>query len=286
MDNIQQDHKAAITRYYMTLNVDKALKKQLVNSVHPMYTSVLCTPLMGFTNVPSLTIVQHLYQNYGCASPVMLAEADNKLCNEFDPSLPIEVLLTCIDAIQDLASASNNTYTDAQLINIAYNLIFSTGVHNDACKEWLQLMPGARTWATFKPHFTEAHCLLHKMQTLAVRAGYTANNLYVEEVQGTAAEALAQLAEATSSDRSAVADLTAANSNLMEQVANMSTQLTNKDTENAALSVSIENLNLTLQQLTSARITTTSTPGVPGATGVTGARKPRKKQGGVNISYC
>eukprot|EP00957_Ditylum_brightwellii_P027426 2073288-Ditylum_brightwellii.AAC.1 len=65
----------------------------------------------------------------------------------------------------------------------------------------------------------------------------------------------------------------------MDRVANLSTQLTNKDTEIAALCVSIENLNIILQQLTSARITTTSTPGV------TGARKPRKKRGGVNISY-
>eukprot|EP00957_Ditylum_brightwellii_P086587 6587883-Ditylum_brightwellii.AAC.1 len=54
MDNIQQDHKAAITHYYITLNMDNALKKQLVDSVHPMYTSSLHAPLMGFTNVSSL----------------------------------------------------------------------------------------------------------------------------------------------------------------------------------------------------------------------------------------
>eukprot|EP00957_Ditylum_brightwellii_P084603 6433607-Ditylum_brightwellii.AAC.1 len=134
-----------------------------------MYTSALCAPLMGFTTVSSLVIVQHLYQNYGCISPAMLAEADNKLRNKFNPSLLIKVLFTCIDAMQDLAPAGNNACTDTQLINIAYNLIFSTGAHNDACKEWLRLTPGTRTWATFKPHFTEVHHLLHKMQTSAAR---------------------------------------------------------------------------------------------------------------------
>eukprot|EP00957_Ditylum_brightwellii_P184645 14062886-Ditylum_brightwellii.AAC.2 len=59
MDNIQQDHKAAITCCYTALNVNKALKKQIVNSVHPMYISALHAPLMGFTNISNLVIVQH-----------------------------------------------------------------------------------------------------------------------------------------------------------------------------------------------------------------------------------
>eukprot|EP00957_Ditylum_brightwellii_P155627 11846311-Ditylum_brightwellii.AAC.1 len=181
MDNIQHNHKAAITCYYMALKVDKELKKQIVDSVHPMYTSAICAPLMGFTNISSFVIVQHLYQNYSCVSPTMLEEVDNKLCNKFNPSFAIKVLFTRIDAIHGLAPAGNNAYMNAQLTNKAYNLIFSTGIHNDACKKWLQIMPGTRTWATFKTHFTEAHCLLHQMQTSAAKVGYTANNIYMEE---------------------------------------------------------------------------------------------------------
>eukprot|EP00957_Ditylum_brightwellii_P009918 748323-Ditylum_brightwellii.AAC.2 len=64
MDAIRQNHKAAITRYYTALNVNKTLKKQLTKAVHPMYTSALQVPLMGFTNVSAVAIIQHLYHNY------------------------------------------------------------------------------------------------------------------------------------------------------------------------------------------------------------------------------
>eukprot|EP00957_Ditylum_brightwellii_P190528 14502531-Ditylum_brightwellii.AAC.1 len=75
-----------------------------------------------------------------------------------------------MDKVQDLVTAGENTYTNAQLTIIVYDLIFSTGIHNNACKEWLCLLPVNCIWATFKPHFTEAHKLLHEMQTSAARA--------------------------------------------------------------------------------------------------------------------
>eukprot|EP00957_Ditylum_brightwellii_P119916 9150841-Ditylum_brightwellii.AAC.1 len=76
MDAICQDHKAAITRYYTALNVDKTLKKQLTKAVHSIYTSALQVPLMGFTNISTVTIIQHLYQKYGRVTPAMMANAD------------------------------------------------------------------------------------------------------------------------------------------------------------------------------------------------------------------
>eukprot|EP00957_Ditylum_brightwellii_P128282 9784501-Ditylum_brightwellii.AAC.1 len=129
-----------------------------------------------------------------------------------------------MDKVQDLTTAGENTYSDVQLTNIAYNLIFSTGVHNEACKEWIYLTPAGQTWAAFKPHFTAVHQLLHRMQTLAAMARCTANNVYEEQVHKQTAEALSQLADATSSDRATVADLASTHTQLMEQVANYTTK--------------------------------------------------------------
>eukprot|EP00957_Ditylum_brightwellii_P106920 8156970-Ditylum_brightwellii.AAC.1 len=119
-----------------------------------------------------------------------------------------------MDEVQDLATAGENAYSDVQLTNIAYNLIFSTGVHNDACKEWIRLTAAGQTRAAFKPHFTAAHQMLHKIQTSAARVGYTANYIYKDQVNKQTAEALAKLAEATSSDRATVADLASTNTQL------------------------------------------------------------------------
>eukprot|EP00957_Ditylum_brightwellii_P170423 12972959-Ditylum_brightwellii.AAC.2 len=79
MDNIHQDHKAAITPYYTTLNVDKTLKKQLVKTIHPIYMSALRQPLLGLTNIACLQVIQHLDNQYGRVSPAMLYQADAKL---------------------------------------------------------------------------------------------------------------------------------------------------------------------------------------------------------------
>eukprot|EP00957_Ditylum_brightwellii_P137794 10504758-Ditylum_brightwellii.AAC.1 len=45
------------------------------------------------------------------------------------------------DVAQDLCTAGHNPYSDVQLINIGFDLIFRTAVHNDACKEWLRRPP-------------------------------------------------------------------------------------------------------------------------------------------------
>eukprot|EP00957_Ditylum_brightwellii_P074956 5696229-Ditylum_brightwellii.AAC.1 len=94
-----------------------------------------------------------------------MANADARIREKFDPTFPIEVLFTPMDEVQDLATAGENAYSDAQLTNIAYDLIFSTGVHNDTCKEWICLTPAGQTWEALKHHFAEAHRMLHKMQT-------------------------------------------------------------------------------------------------------------------------
>eukprot|EP00957_Ditylum_brightwellii_P068737 5217591-Ditylum_brightwellii.AAC.1 len=92
MDIIRQDHKAAITRYYTALN-----------------------PLLGPINIASLQVNQYLYHQNGRVSPAMLRQADTKLCKKFDPLLLIEVLFARMDEVQDLATAGEIAYTNAQM---------------------------------------------------------------------------------------------------------------------------------------------------------------------------
>eukprot|EP00957_Ditylum_brightwellii_P029647 2240549-Ditylum_brightwellii.AAC.1 len=57
MDTIHQDHKVAIMRYYIALNVDKTLEKHMTGSIHPMYVSALQQPLLGLTNITCLQVI-------------------------------------------------------------------------------------------------------------------------------------------------------------------------------------------------------------------------------------
>eukprot|EP00957_Ditylum_brightwellii_P204388 15339013-Ditylum_brightwellii.AAC.1 len=80
IDTIRQDYKVAITRYYTGHNVDKALKKQMVETINPMYISALRQPLLGLKNAACLQVMQHQYQHYGRVSPTMLQSDMQKYC--------------------------------------------------------------------------------------------------------------------------------------------------------------------------------------------------------------
>eukprot|EP00957_Ditylum_brightwellii_P101884 7765486-Ditylum_brightwellii.AAC.1 len=127
--------------------------------------------------------------------------------------------------------AANMLFTKNQLITKAFNLIFVTGVHNDACKEWRRRSTANKTWINFRTHFTYAHEELMELQEAAQQAGYTANMNESANVQEQMIKALSQLYAATEEDRSTISNLSNTNTQLMECVANLTTKLNAKDEE-------------------------------------------------------
>ena len=57
----------------------------------------------------------------------------------YDPTLPIENLFDQIEITKDLVQAANAPYAEAQLLNIAYNLVFQSSVFPETCREWRRL---------------------------------------------------------------------------------------------------------------------------------------------------
>eukprot|EP00957_Ditylum_brightwellii_P004651 354024-Ditylum_brightwellii.AAC.1 len=133
-----------------------------------------------------------------------------------------------------------------QLVTKAYDLIFKTGIHNNACKEWIRKVAADKTYPNLQLHFIRAHRELHQLQTAACQAGYSVNIAEVEEqddeVRHRTVEALANLAEATTTDRTAVANLLESNTELAFQVVNMAKQLKEKDTQMNNMPKSIDKL--------------------------------------------
>eukprot|EP00957_Ditylum_brightwellii_P162791 12396775-Ditylum_brightwellii.AAC.1 len=63
-----------------------------------------------------------------------------------------------------------------------YNLIYKTGMHTNACKEWNYRAMARKTYAQLQEHFTTAHHKLHQLQIAARQLEYMANNAkYVEQ---------------------------------------------------------------------------------------------------------
>jgi hypothetical protein len=94
------------------------------------------------------------------------------------------------------------------IVNVAYNLVFNTGLFPDACRSWQSRASAAKTWAQFKIDFATAHREFRLTNQTAGRD---------DSMQETA-EAIAQLATATASDLGTVATLTTTNVKLANQL--------------------------------------------------------------------
>eukprot|EP00957_Ditylum_brightwellii_P087141 6631804-Ditylum_brightwellii.AAC.1 len=83
-----------------------------------------------------LDILQHLYAIYGKITPSKLEENVRAMKKDYDATLPIKHLAKQIETAVTVAGNVNQPYTAAQVLSIAYNLVFKTGVCKDAYKAW------------------------------------------------------------------------------------------------------------------------------------------------------
>eukprot|EP00957_Ditylum_brightwellii_P190777 14523618-Ditylum_brightwellii.AAC.1 len=126
MEALQMQHKADLTTYHTCYNANKALKNQLLTLVDDNYITAIKEEHIGYTNRSVGVILGHLYNTYGAISSTMLQKSAEHILTPYDPSAPMEHLFKRIDDAQDLATDARNLYQEAQLIGIAYDLIFCT----------------------------------------------------------------------------------------------------------------------------------------------------------------
>jgi hypothetical protein len=122
-----------------------------------MYIRALEHPHIGFTNISTLQLIQHLLTTYGRITAHSLHENDVLFRKAMDPGLPFEAFIMKIDRAVEYADAGETPYTAAQIVVNSYNLIFQTGLFPDACRKWCRQPPTEHTWLNFKTDFAEAH---------------------------------------------------------------------------------------------------------------------------------
>jgi hypothetical protein len=108
------------------------------------------------------------------------------------------------------------------IVNVAYTLIFNTGLFPDACRAWQSRAISGKTWAQFKIDFATAHREFRLTNQTAQQSGFHSANMMIEQsrdesMQDTV-DAIAQLATVTASDRGTVATLTTNNAKLATQL--------------------------------------------------------------------
>jgi hypothetical protein len=239
---------------------DKALKQLLLGAVDDMFVRSLQTKYIGYLNVTTRQLLDHLYSQYARISAADLQDNDVALKTAYDPNLPIETLFDQVENAVDFAAAANTPYSPAQVVATAYQLVFATGVFLEDCKVWKRQLEIYKTWDHFKRDFALSHRELRETKVTAVGAGYqsansvsqSADSVYQQET----VDAIANLAVATAADRQTVATLSATNSTLTHELTAVNRKLV------AALA-DVVKLALRVADLNAKAGTTPSTPSTP-----------------------
>jgi hypothetical protein len=256
--NIRIIFAEALRSFKKYNDVSNAISALIISAVDPVYLAALRLPYVGFGTRTPLQLLAHLYANYAKITPADLDANDRQMKKACDVNQPIEVLYKQIDDAVEFADAGATPYTAGQVINIAYQLVYRTGIFTDDCKIWKRHPAVYKTWPQFKIDFALAYQEYNEALDIAPSAaGFHAQT--VDEHNEETIAAIANLATATAEDRKAVANLTSTNALLTKELATSTSKLITALTQIGSLTKQIADLRA------GATLRTPATPGAASA---------------------
>ena len=206
------------------MDVCNAISAIIIEVVDPVYLATLRLPYVGIGTRTPLEILTHLYANYANITPSDLEQNGLAMQQPCDVNPPIEVFYKQIEDAMEFADAGQTPYSPEQILSIAYQGIFRTGIFADDCTIWKRKSAAYKTWEQFKLDFRVAYKEYNEALDIAPRAaGFHAED-YVDPHESTI-DAIANLATATTADRTAVANLTDTNASLTKSLAKSTEKL-------------------------------------------------------------
>jgi hypothetical protein len=170
------------TQVYRTYhNVDQAIKKLIIESFDDAYLNTLSDKIVGYANCTSLQLLTHLLTYYAMIAPTELTQNYERLNTPYDPNQPIKMLFNQIQDARAFAVAVGQPYGAAMIVNVAYTLVFNTGLFPDACRAWKSRVIAGKTWAQFKLDFATAHREFSLTNQTSQQSGLHSANMMIEQ---------------------------------------------------------------------------------------------------------
>jgi hypothetical protein len=135
--NLVSRHAPSTALFQEYRATDNALKQQIIGCINKIFLRTLSDRITGYAKVTTRAMLIHLCTTYGRLSADDVVQNDKTMKEPYDPNQPIEAFIAQIEDAIALANAADAAYAQAQIILIAYNLIFQTGMFPEACRERL-----------------------------------------------------------------------------------------------------------------------------------------------------
>ena len=107
----------------------------LIAAINNMFIQSLRHCYVGNSTTTTRSVLDHLYVAYVKISSADLQDNNAQLRAPYDANFPIEELIDQVEGAVEYATAGNTPYTPLQVVGIAYQLIFQTGMFTDDCKQ-------------------------------------------------------------------------------------------------------------------------------------------------------
>jgi hypothetical protein len=174
-------HKEATQVYRTYHTVNQAIKKLIIKSFDDAYLNALSDEIVAYANCTSLQLLTHLLTYYAMIAPTELTQNYERLNAPYDPNQPIEMLFQKIQDAWEFAVAGGQPYGAAMIVNVAYTLVFNTGLFPGACWAWQSRAIAGKTWAQFKLDFATAHREFRLTKQTAHQSGFHSANMMIEQ---------------------------------------------------------------------------------------------------------
>jgi hypothetical protein len=179
IDETTRLHREVTHMYHTSHNVDQAIKKLIIESFDDAYLNALLDKMVGYANYTSLQLLTQLLTYYAMIAPTELTQNYDRLNTPYDPNQPIETLFQKIQDARAFAVAGGQSYGAAMIVNVAYTLIFNTGLFTDVCRAWQSRAIDGKTWAQFKIDFATAHREFRLTNQTAQQSGFHSANMMI-----------------------------------------------------------------------------------------------------------
>jgi hypothetical protein len=174
-------HKEATQAYHTYHNVDKAIKKLIIEAFDDAYLNAISDKIVGYANFTSLQLLTHLLTYYAMIAPTELTQNYERQNAPYNPNQPIETLFQKTQDARAFAVAGGQPYGAEMIVNVAYTLVFNTGLFPDACRDWQSRVIEGKTWAQFKIYFATAHREFRLTNQTAQQLGFHSVNMMIEQ---------------------------------------------------------------------------------------------------------
>ena len=245
--SLTREHTEKLRTWKTYTDTDKACKQKLLGLVPEVYYHTLKKKYTAYAGITCLTLLTHLHSDYRSLTSQDIDDIDKRMKISITGETELETFVQHIEYGQE-AVALQNPYTDTQIVTIAENLIESAGLYTMDCREWNRMDTTQKTWVNFKVYFSRAFREHRYQYKQAQSIGYghastqnSANAAMFAEMTQDQSHALTNLATATQSDHTTVA-------NMSQKITDIPLQLRQANAKLAEAHSSISTLTSKLSQ--------------------------------------